>query len=214
MRSRCEVIDAIVAAKAKTDMVRESKSPHSTPTFSVRKLNEQWRRVYAYNKLNNAMVPAQTPIPRKDVLPNDMAECTLYSVLDLVDGYYQIVMRDGAIPITAYNAGNVGLARPLSDLLRKDADWRWERGHQDAFKASLQRAPVLVLPDETETYSVDCDASDFAIGCALLQADGDGHLVPAKATSSLMLVGSRRIFTTASGWHLVAMPTVGLSSGS
>ncbi|KAG2776101.1 hypothetical protein Pcac1_g13509 [Phytophthora cactorum] len=79
-------------------MVRESKSPHSTPTFCVRKPNGKWRLVHAYNKLNNATVPAQTPIPRKDVL-NNMAGCELYSALDLVDGYYQILMRD--IPLTA-----------------------------------------------------------------------------------------------------------------
>ncbi|POM76900.1 Reverse transcriptase [Phytophthora palmivora] len=70
---------------AKSGMVRESKSPHSTPTFCVRKPNRKWRLVYAYNKLNNATVPAQTPIPRKDVLLNSMSGCTLYSALDLVD---------------------------------------------------------------------------------------------------------------------------------
>ncbi|POM67172.1 Pol protein [Phytophthora palmivora] len=54
-------------------MVRESKSLHSTPTFCVRKPNGKWRLVHAYNKLNNATVPAQTPIPRKDVLLNNMS---------------------------------------------------------------------------------------------------------------------------------------------
>ncbi|POM72587.1 Hypothetical protein PHPALM_10667 [Phytophthora palmivora] len=82
-------------------MVRESKSPHSTPTFYVRKPNGKWRLVHAYNKLNNATVPAQTPIPRKDVLLNNMSDCTLYSALDLVDGYYQILMRESDIPLTA-----------------------------------------------------------------------------------------------------------------
>ncbi|POM59932.1 Pol protein [Phytophthora palmivora] len=53
-------------------MARESKSPHSTPTFCVRKPNGKWRLVRAYNKLNNATVPAQTPIPRKDVLLNNI----------------------------------------------------------------------------------------------------------------------------------------------
>ncbi|KAG2799200.1 hypothetical protein PC116_g25122 [Phytophthora cactorum] len=67
-REQCEVIDAFFAAKAKAGMVRESKSPHSTPTFCVRKPNGKWRLVHAYNKLNSATVPAQTPIPRKDVL--------------------------------------------------------------------------------------------------------------------------------------------------
>ncbi|POM62457.1 putative retroelement [Phytophthora palmivora] len=82
-------------------MMRESKSPHSTPTFCVRKPNGKWRLVHAYNKLNSATVLAQTPIPRKDVLLNNMSGCTLYSALDLVDGYYQILMRESDIPLTA-----------------------------------------------------------------------------------------------------------------
>ncbi|POM70411.1 Pol protein, partial [Phytophthora palmivora] len=87
-------------------MVRESKSPYSTPTFCVRKPNGKWRLVHAYNKLNNATVPAQTPIPRKDVLLNNMSGCTLYSALDLVDGYYQILMRESDISLTAVSTPN------------------------------------------------------------------------------------------------------------
>ncbi|KAG3053407.1 hypothetical protein PI125_g26007 [Phytophthora idaei] len=104
MASQCEVIDAFFAAKAKAGMVRESKSPHSTPTFCVRKPNGKWRLVHAYDKLNNATVPAQTPIPRKDVLLNNMAGCELYSALDLVDGYYQILMRESDIPLRAVSS--------------------------------------------------------------------------------------------------------------
>ncbi|KAG2983898.1 hypothetical protein PC120_g24345 [Phytophthora cactorum] len=100
-REQCEVIDAFFAAKAKAGMVRESKSPHSTPTFCVRKSNGKWRLVHAYKKLNNATVPAQTPIPRKDVLLNNMAGCELYSALNLMEGYYQILMRESDIPLTA-----------------------------------------------------------------------------------------------------------------
>ncbi|KAE8961795.1 hypothetical protein PR001_g29929, partial [Phytophthora rubi] len=54
-------------------MVRESKSPHSSPAFCVRKPNGKWRMVHAFNKLNAATIPASTPIPRKDVLQNNMA---------------------------------------------------------------------------------------------------------------------------------------------
>ncbi|GMF24423.1 unnamed protein product [Phytophthora fragariaefolia] len=82
-------------------MVRESTSTHSSPTFCVRKPNGKWRLAYAYNKLNSATVPVQTPIPRKDVLLNNMTGCTLYSALDLVDAYYQILMGESDIPLTA-----------------------------------------------------------------------------------------------------------------
>ncbi|POM76747.1 LOW QUALITY PROTEIN: Pol protein [Phytophthora palmivora] len=100
-REQCEVIDAFFTEKAKSGMVRKSKSPHSTPTFCVRKSNGMCRLIHAYIKLNNATVPAQTPIPRKDVLLNNMSSCTLYSAVDLVDGYYQILRRESDIPLTA-----------------------------------------------------------------------------------------------------------------
>ena len=298
-------------------MVRESKSPHSTQTFCVRKSSGKWRIVHAYNKLNAATIPAQTPIPRKDVLQNNMAGCTIYSALDLVDGYYQLLMRADDIPLTAvstpsgmlwewlvlpqglsnapatfnrlatqlfrphrgyaqtyfdeifvhsraehgrsdvinhidhlraalecmrtnklyanaskciygadeipflgcfignrglradpakvkatvdwpvpenqkdlrkwlglanylhkYSANYADMARPLTNLLKKDVEWCWDTEHVDAFQAvkeCLLRAPILALPDPDRPFSVVCDASDFAIGCALLQTDAEGR---------------------------------------
>ena len=316
-REQCDVIDAFFRAKHEAGLVRESKSPHSTPTFCVRKPNGKWRIVHAFNKLNAATIPAQTPIPRKDVLQNNMVGCTLYSALDLVDGYYQLLMRASDIPLTAvstpsgmlwewlvmpqglsnapatfnrlvtqlfrphrayaqtyfddifvhsraehgksdvenhidhlravlecmrtnklyanldkcvfgaeeipflgcfigkrglradpakikaivdwpvpsnqkdlrkwlglanylhkYSENYADMARPLSNLLKKDAPWCWNVLHDDAFKAvkeSLLHAPILALPDPYRPFSVVCDASDFAIGCALLQADAEGR---------------------------------------
>ncbi|GMF39413.1 unnamed protein product [Phytophthora lilii] len=79
-----------------------SRNPRTRrQTFCVRKPNGKWRLVHAYNKLNSATVPAETPIPRKDVLLNNMAGCTFFRTLDLVDGYYQILMRESDIPLTA-----------------------------------------------------------------------------------------------------------------
>jgi hypothetical protein len=53
-KEQCDVIDAFFSAKHAAGMVRESKSPHSTPTFCVRKPNGKWRIVHAFNKLNAA----------------------------------------------------------------------------------------------------------------------------------------------------------------
>ncbi|KAG2840375.1 hypothetical protein PC112_g3759 [Phytophthora cactorum] len=77
-----------------------------------------------------------------------------------------------------YSANYAEIARPLSNLLKKDAPWCWEVGHDEAFQAvkdSLLQAPILALPDPDRPFSVVCDASDFAIGCALLQADAEGR---------------------------------------
>ncbi|KAE8875345.1 hypothetical protein PF003_g40525 [Phytophthora fragariae] len=316
-KEQVDVIDAFFAAKHAAGMVRESKSPHSSPTFCVRKPNGKWRVVHAFNKLNAATIPASTPTPRKDVLQNNMAGCTIFSALDMVDGYYQLLMRESDIPLTAvstpsgmlwewlvmpqglsnapttfnrlvtqlfrpmrqfvqtyfddifvhsrasegktaveahlghlrevllcmrenrlyaninkcifgaeeipflgcflrkdgvradpekvcaiaqwpvpvsqkdlrkwlglanylhkYSANYAEMARPLTNLLKKDAVWSWTSEAQQAFeaiKSSLQSAPILALPDEERPFSVVCDASDFAIGCALLQVDAEGR---------------------------------------
>ncbi|KAG3059416.1 hypothetical protein PI125_g25055 [Phytophthora idaei] len=100
-KEQCDVIDAFFRAKHEAGLERESKSPHSTPTFCVRKPNGQWCIVHAFNKLNAATIPAQTPIPRKDVLQSNMVGCMLNSALDLVDGYYQLLMRACDVPLTA-----------------------------------------------------------------------------------------------------------------
>ncbi|KAE9205141.1 hypothetical protein PF005_g13524 [Phytophthora fragariae] len=241
-KEKVDVLDAFFAAKHAAGMVRKSKSPHSSPTFCVRKPNGKWRMVHAFNKLNAATILASTPIPRKDVLQNYMAGCTVFSALDMVDGYYQLLMRESDIPLTAlfrpmrqfvqtyfddifvhsrasegktaveahlghlreipflgcflgkdgvradpekvcaiaqwpvpvsqkdlrkwlglanylhkYSANYAEMAPPLTNLLKKDAVWSWTSEAQQAFeaiKSSLQRAPILALPDEDRPFSV------------------------------------------------------------
>ncbi|GMF39395.1 unnamed protein product [Phytophthora fragariaefolia] len=246
-REQCDVIDAFFRAKHEAGLVRESKSPHSTPTFCVRKPNGKWTIVHAFNKLNAATIPAHTPIPRKDVLQNNMAGCTLYSVLDLSTGlsnepatinrlvtqlfrphraYAQMYFDDIFVHSRA-ELGKTDVENHVEQLravlecmptnqlyanidkcifgaeeipfvgcfigkhrLRADpakvkaiAEWPVPRNQKDLRKwlglanylHNLLHAPILALPDPDGQFSVVCDASDFAIGCALLQADAEGR---------------------------------------
>ncbi|KAE9042745.1 hypothetical protein PR003_g17883 [Phytophthora rubi] len=68
--------------------------------------------------------------------------------------------------------------RPLSQLLKKDAAWVWTADCQQAFdavKRGLTEAPILAVADQDRPFHVVCDASDFAIGCALMQHDHEGR---------------------------------------
>ena len=51
-------------------------------------------------QVNAATVPAQTPIPRKDVIIDGMSKSTIFSSMDRMDGFYQILMRERDIPYT------------------------------------------------------------------------------------------------------------------
>jgi hypothetical protein len=48
----------------------------------------------------------------------------------------------------------------------------------DRLKNAMTTAPVLIQPDETKSYTIETDSSDFANGMALLQEGEDGKLHP------------------------------------
>ncbi|KAF1324811.1 reverse transcriptase, partial [Globisporangium splendens] len=297
-KEQVEAIDEFFAQRAKSGHVRESKSPHCSPTFCVKKATGGWRIVHAFNKMNDATIPAQAPVPRKDMILDGMVGSTVFSAIDLKDGFYQIRMRESDVPLTAnapatfnrmvtnvlrplrtfapsyfddifvhskatngksdvdvhldhlrqvfqvmrenklcanlkkcmffapeipvlgcfvgksgvrvdpekvkaiddwpmpqnvkqlrqwlglanylhkYTRNYAALVQPLTQLLKKDVEWKWSKDHQTAFgevKRSLREAPVLALPNHDKPFHVVCDASDYAIGCALMQHDDEGH---------------------------------------
>ncbi|KAF1318860.1 Pol protein, partial [Globisporangium splendens] len=77
-----------------------------------------------------------------------------------------------------YTRNYAALVQPLTQLLKKDIEWEWSSDHQMAFaevKRSLREAPVLAIANHDKPFHVVCDASDYAIGCALMQHDDEGH---------------------------------------
>ena len=70
------------------------------------------------------------------------------------------------------------IAAPLTDLLRKSAEYRWAPAQQlafDALKKALTEAPVLILPSPDYPFLLYTDSSDFAIGGVLMQDQDQGQ---------------------------------------
>ena len=70
-----------------------------------------------------------------------------------------------------------GIAEPLTNLLKKSTQFKWNDKCQDAFdrlKAILKSAPVLLAPDFDKCFKLAVDASDVGIGAVLLQEDNNG----------------------------------------
>lgn len=73
------------------------------------------------------------------------------------------------------------VASCLYQLLQKDATWRWETKHQEAFdklKALLLSQTVLAHYDEQKELLVSCDASPYGIGAVLSQRDDQNREAP------------------------------------
>jgi len=74
-------------------------------------------------------------------------------------------------------------AQPLFNLTRSKQVWTWNGREQTAFedlKMAVTTAPVLMSPQDSESFQVEADSSDFATGAVLSQQsmmDGKWHPV-------------------------------------
>ena len=69
------------------------------------------------------------------------------------------------------------IAKPLTELLKKDKKFEWTPRCQESFqelKRRLTTAPVLVPPDFSKDFIIYCDASRQGLGCILMQ---DRHVI-------------------------------------
>jgi transposase InsO family protein len=72
------------------------------------------------------------------------------------------------------------VARPMNELLQKDKKFEWTMETQNAFdelKKRFTEEPVLIFPDTSKPFQIECDASKYASGAVLTQLDvnGDRH---------------------------------------
>ena len=67
------------------------------------------------------------------------------------------------------------LVTPMTRLTRKEVKFDWDDRCEEAFhelKMRLTTAPILIVPDRGQGYTVYCDASRAGLGCVLMQLGG------------------------------------------
>ena len=80
--------------------------------------------------------------------------------------------------------GYTRIAHPLTQKICKDQPELWdvlsneEMRAFEQLKRNLVTAPILALPREGFAYTLDTDASEYQLGCCLLQEQQDGALHP------------------------------------
>jgi hypothetical protein len=68
--------------------------------------------------------------------------------------------------------GFSSIAKPLTELLKKDNKFMWTPKCEESFqviKEKLTTAHVLTLPDVHQSFDIFCDASRQGLGCVLMQ---------------------------------------------
>jgi hypothetical protein len=83
-----------------------------------------------------------------------------------LEGYYQRFIE-----------GFSKIAKPMTSLLEKGREFKWDEKCQDSFeqlKKRLISPPVLVMSDLQKGFDIYCDACGQGLGCVLMQ---EGHVI-------------------------------------
>jgi hypothetical protein len=83
--------------------IRPSTSPWGCPALFMKKKDESLRLWVDYRPLNAVKIKNKYPLPRIDVLFDQLVGAKVFSKIDLCSGYHQIKIRASDIPKTAFS---------------------------------------------------------------------------------------------------------------
>jgi hypothetical protein len=82
--------------------IRPSSSPWGCPTIFVKKKDQTLRLCVDYRPLNEVTIKNKYPLPRIDLLFDQLSGANVFSKIDLRSGYHQIRIRPEDVPKTAF----------------------------------------------------------------------------------------------------------------
>jgi hypothetical protein len=95
--------------------IRPSTSPWGCPALFVKKKDESLRPCIDYHPLNAVTIKNKYPLPRIDVLFDQLVGAKVFSKIDLCSGYHQIKIQASDIPKTAFST-RYGLADQCTSI--------------------------------------------------------------------------------------------------
>jgi hypothetical protein len=87
----------------KKGLIRPSSSPWGCPAIFVKKKDQSLRMCVDYRPLNAVTIKNKYPLPRIDILFDQLSKGKVFSKIDLRSGYHQIKIQPEDVPKTAFS---------------------------------------------------------------------------------------------------------------
>jgi hypothetical protein len=102
------VVEAEISEMLRLGFIRPSASPYAAPLLLVPKKDQTWRVVLDYRRLNLVTKMDRHPLPLIQDIFDQLGGATIFTTLDLKQGYHQLPVHPNSIEKTAF-ACHLGL---------------------------------------------------------------------------------------------------------
>ena len=107
--SQQKVVDEAVEEMLSKGIIEKSSSPWASPIVLVKKKDGSTRFCVDYRKVNKITTPLAVPLPVIDDLLALLGKAVFFTTLDLISGYWQVLMNESDKQKTAFCTSHRGL---------------------------------------------------------------------------------------------------------
>lgn len=148
------VVREIVQELEDSGIVRPSTSSYASPVLLVKKKSGDYRLCIDYRALNKKTVKEHYPLPRIDDQLDNLSGYRYYTSLDLMSGYYQLVVSEASRHLTAFITpdGHYEFKRMPFGLVNAPANFQRAINNilgNARFKEAFAYMDDVILPSKT-----------------------------------------------------------------